>query len=77
MLTLRELFRRLDGEPARPPDLASGDVVTASLLGLDLAAVLLPSEVLSEDRVSRMNELWDLIADRTVLVVAISPTRRR
>jgi hypothetical protein len=72
--TLREFSRQLDGQPERPPDLTSGDVVTARVLGLDVAAVLLPSEVLLEDRVSRMNEFWDLIADRDVLVVAISRT---
>ena len=77
MRTLREFIRQLDGQPERAPDLTSGDVVTARVLGFDVAAVLLPSEVLLEDRVSRMNEFWDLIADRDVLVVALSPTRGR
>ncbi len=72
MLRLREFLRRLDGSPEGPPDLSAGDVVTASALGFDLATVLLPSEVLLEDRVSRMNEFWDVIADRDVLVVAVS-----
>jgi hypothetical protein len=74
VLTLREFIRQLDGKPTRPPDLTSGDAVTASLFGLDVAAVLLPSEVLLEDRVSRMNEFWDLIQHRDVLVVASSRT---
>ena len=45
--------------------------MTARVLGLDVAAVLLPSEVLLEDRVSRMNEFWDLIQHRNVIVVAL------
>jgi len=77
MLTLREFIRQLDGKPERAPDLVGGDVVTARVLGFDVAAVLLPSEVLLEDRVSRMNEFWDIIANRDVLVVALSPTRGR
>ena len=51
--------------------------MTARVLGFGVAAVLLPSEVLLEDRVSRMNEFWDIIAHRDVLVVALSPTRGR
>ena len=69
MLTLREFIRRLDGKPERAPDLEGGDVVTARVLGFDIVAVLLPSEVLSEDRVSRMNGFWDLIAHRDALVM--------
>ena len=71
MRTLREFIRQLDGQPEQAPDIESGDVVTARVLGFDVAAVLLPSEVLLEDRVSRMNEFWDTIADRDVLVVAL------
>ena len=77
MLPLREFIRQLDGQPTRPLDLTSGDVVTASLFGLDVAAVLLPSEVLLEDRVSRMNAFWDLIEHRDVLVVAVSDSAER
>jgi hypothetical protein len=73
--TLREFIRQLDGAPAETPDLASGDVVTGDFLGFDFAAVLLPSEVLTEDRVSRMSEFWNLIADRDVVVIALSEAR--
>jgi hypothetical protein len=72
VLTLREFMRQLDGAPERAPDFTSGDVVTARVLGFDVAAVLLPSEVLLEDRLSRMNNFWDIIAHRDVLVVALS-----
>jgi hypothetical protein len=51
--------------------------VTARVLSFDVAAVLLPSEVLLEDRVSRMNAFWDLIAHRDVLVVALSDGAER
>jgi hypothetical protein len=74
VLTLREFFRQLDGQPARPPDLTSGDVVTARVLGLDVAAVLLPSEVLLKDRAARMNAFWDALVEfqyRNVIVVAL------
>ena len=77
LLTLSEFIRQLDGQPERPPDLRSGDVVTARALDLDVAAVLLTSEVLLEDRVSRMNEFWDLIQHRDVLVVALSDGAER
>jgi hypothetical protein len=50
--------------------------VTARVLGFDFAAVLLPSEVLLEDRVSRMNNFWDIIAHRDALVIAFSRTHR-
>ena len=39
-------------------------VVRTTIFGLDLAAVTLPSEVLTEDRVSRMNALSDLLGER-------------
>ena len=77
MLTLREFIKQLDGQPERAPDLTSGDVVTARVLDLDVAAVLLPSEVLSEDRLSRMNAFWDLIQHHDVLFVALSDSVER
>ena len=47
------------------------------MFGLEVAAVMLPSEVLMEDRVSRMNELWDLLGEHEALVIAVSAARVR
>jgi len=72
MLGLKQFIAGLDGEdPANSPD----GVARATIFGLEVAAVMLPSEVLAEDRVSRMNELWDLRGEREALVIAVSGRR--
>ena len=68
MLSLKLFIVGLDGEDAT--DRADG-VVRAEIFGLTVAAVMLPSDVLTEERVSRMNELWDLLGEREALVIAI------
>ena len=34
-----------------------------------------PSAILTEDRVSRMNDFWDLTENRDLMVVRIGPAR--
>ena len=46
------------------------------MFGMDVAAVMLPSELLTEDRVSRMNALWDLLGEREALVIAVKRAQR-
>ena len=50
----------------------TGDVMRVSVCGVDVAAVLLPSDLLAEDRVARMNDFWDMLDQREVLVLAVS-----
>ena len=67
MLSLKQFLNGLDGDAATDGD---DEVVRAEVFGLDVAAVMLPSELLAEDRVSRMNALWDLLGEREALVIA-------
>jgi hypothetical protein len=53
-----------------------GEVVRAEVLGLDVAAVMLPSEILREERVDRMNQFWDVLGEREALVIAVSRGKR-
>jgi len=53
--------------------LDADDILRANVFGLDVAAVLLPNEMLTEDRVRRMNALWDLLGEREALVIAVTP----
>ena len=69
MLSLKQFIAGLDGDAATD---GSDDVVRAKVFGLDVAAVMLPSDMLTEDRVSRMNEFWDLLGEREALVIAIT-----
>jgi hypothetical protein len=71
LITLIEFLQKLDGAPAERPSLARGDVLSDEVLGIEVAAVLLRSELLYEDRLSRMNKFWDLIVHRDVLLVAL------
>ncbi len=57
--------------PVVTPD-EDGPLFKMSAFGLDFTAVTLPSEVLTEGRVSRMNAFWDAMSDRETLVVAVS-----
>ena len=85
MLSLREFIAALANDQAelgsassaRSATLLDGDVLRAKLLGLDVAAVMLPSEILSEERVERMNQLWDLLGEREALVIAMSRASER
>jgi hypothetical protein len=63
----------VDPESGAPIDSAAviRDVTRMELFGLDVAIVQLPSDTLSEDRVSRMNRFWDLLGDRQALVIAL------
>jgi hypothetical protein len=45
------------------------------VFGLDLVALVLPSDLLAEERVSRMNVFWELLGDREALVLAVGPPR--
>jgi hypothetical protein len=86
MMRFRDFIAAQEQRPSPPSPSAStqfpdpapdgaGQVLTLSAFGLDLAAVLLPSNVLLEDRLARMNGLWSAIAvadDREVLVLAVS-----
>ncbi len=74
MLSLKQFIAGFDGEDTT--DRADG-VMCAEVFGLDVAAVMLPSDVLNEDRVSRMNALWDLLGEREALVVAVSARSER
>ncbi len=69
MLSLKQFIAGLDGDAA-----ADGfdEVARATIFGLDVAAVMLPSDMLTEDRVSRMNAFWDLLGEREALVIAIT-----
>ncbi len=69
MLRLKRFIASLDGDAA--PD-GDDEVVRSEVFGLDVAAVMLPSELLTEDRVSRMNEFWDLLGEREALVIAVT-----
>ncbi len=69
MLSLKQFIAGLDGDAAA--DSADG-VVSMEVFGLDVAAVMLPSDVLTEDRVSRMNALWDLLGEHEALVIAVT-----
>ncbi|MGE5261277.1 MAG: hypothetical protein ACM3MH_10435 [Actinomycetota bacterium] len=69
MLSLKQFIADFDGDAAS--ETADG-VVRMEVFGLDVAAVMLPSEVLAEDRVGRMNALWDLLDVREALVIAIT-----
>lgn len=71
MLKLRDLVAELGDSSSSG---ISWSVVTVSELGADFAVVLLPSD---SRRVPRMNEFWDLLGEREVLVVAICPWGRR
>ena len=68
MLSLKDFIDGLDQE--RSSETSDGDVVRTKIFGLDVAAVLLPSDVLSEERVERMNQFWDLLVEREALVIA-------
>ena len=70
MLGLRDFIDSFDRQ--RSPETTDGDVARATIFGLDVAAVLLPCEVLAEERVERMNQLWDLLGEREALVIAAS-----
>ncbi len=74
MLSLKNFVTRLDNNAATD---SAGIVVRATLFGLDLTAVLLPPDMLLEERVSRMNQLWDLLGEREALVVAVTPRSHR
>ena len=39
------------------------------------SSLRLPSAILTEDRVSPMNDFWDLTENRDVMVVTIGPAR--
>ncbi len=69
MLSLKQFIAGLEGDVATD---GSDDVVRAKVFGLDVAAVMLPSDMLTEDRVSRMKEFWDLLGEREALVIAIT-----
>jgi hypothetical protein len=47
------------------------DVTRAMILGLEVAVVVLPSEMLAEERVERMNALWDALGGREAVVIAV------
>lgn len=49
MLSLKDFIDGLDRE--RPSEASDGDIVRMNMFGLDVAAVLLPSDMLSEERV--------------------------
>ena len=72
MLSLKQFIADFDGDTAT----LNGDgVLRAKIFGLDVAAVVRPSELLTEDCVSRMNALWDLLGEREALVVAVAQGR--
>ena len=73
MLSLKQFIAGLDGDAATD---CADDVVRAKVFGLDVAAVMLPSDMLTEDRVSRMNALWDMLGEREALVIAVSRGKR-
>jgi len=73
MFSLKQFIANFEDLKADDAD----DVVRATIFGLDVAAVLLPNEMLKEDRVSRMNALWDLLGEREALVVAVSARSKR
>jgi len=64
----------VDPDSARPIDAVArdGDVVRMRVFGLDVAALLIPSEVLSEDRVSRIVRVLNLLDGREALVIAVA-----
>jgi len=73
MRSLKQFIAGIDDLKADDAD----DVLRANVFGLDVAAVLLPNEMLKEDRVSRMNDLWDLLGEREALVIAVSARSER
>lgn len=78
MLSLRDFIIELHAHAPDSSDRASaqaGDVITTTLFGLDVVAVALPSDLLTEDRVLRINQLGDPLGDREALVVAVSMPR--
>lgn len=87
MRNLRDFIAAMDDARARPvsthraeeyaPPDAPDEVVTLEILGLDFRAVLLPSELLTEDRVLRMNRFWNLLGEQEALVVAVCAARER
>ena len=54
MISLKQFIADTDEHP--------GALARATMLGLEFAAVVLPSGMLAEDRVDRMNALWDVLA---------------
>ena len=84
MLTLRKFIACADqsrrssdaGPSSDPASFASDGILRTSILGLSVAAIFLPSDMLTEDRVVQMNKLWDLLGEREALVVAVTAPRR-
>ena len=52
-------------------DERADELTRATILGLEVAAVVLPSGMLVEERLDRMNALWDALGQRETLVVAV------
>jgi hypothetical protein len=63
VLSLKQFIADTDEHP--------GELTRATILGMAVAAVVLPSEMLAENRVERMNALWDAIGERDALVIAV------
>ena len=63
----------VDPESGAPIDSVTMDdeVTRMELFDLEVAIVQLPSDVLSEERVAKMNAFWDLLSDRQALVIAM------
>jgi hypothetical protein len=74
VLTLRQ-FIAATAEPTN--DYGADELARATILGLDVMAVILPSGMLAEDRVERMNALWNLLGEREALVVAVRKASER
>jgi hypothetical protein len=72
MLSFKQFIANMDGDVDDLKADDADDVVRTTIFGLDVAAVMLPSDMLTEDRVSRMNALWDLLGEREALVIAVS-----
>ena len=69
MLSLKQFIAGIDDDAGTH----SGEVARATIFGLEVAAVMLPNELLTEDRVRRMNEFWDRLGERKALVIAVMP----
>ena len=66
MISLNHFIANTD----EPTDDYDG-LTRATILGSEIMAVMLHSEMLAEDRVDRTNALWDVLGEREALVVAV------
>jgi len=74
VISVKQFIAGLDADAST--DNPDGNFRT-TMFGLSAAAVMLPNEMLTEDRVSRMNALWDLLGEREALVIAVTPRSER